>query len=210
MSDAAQNKKKEGRAGKRLFPILFMLVITLVFISITSVIYMVTKDTIKLNETIKLKRAVLESGGIAAPEDPREVDGLYNSRVREVSAAGELLYEVTSPDGSAVQSYVLNITGPGLWGDITCIIGYDSRLETCTGFEVIDQNETPGLGGRISEKWFKDQFIGKKPPLISVAEGDETDEGEFQAITGATYSTAAVEYIMNTGLERVKVAFKDE
>ena len=63
--------------------------------------------------------------------------------------------------------------------------------------EVIDQNETPGLGGRISEMWFKEQFRGKISPLTKVAEGEQAGKNQFQAVTGATYSTNAVMDIVN-------------
>jgi Na+-transporting NADH:ubiquinone oxidoreductase subunit C len=191
--------KERSVVKSRVFPVVFMLVITLVFISVTSVIYTVTKDTIKLNERLLLKRAVLYSAGLIVPDDPKEAEALYDKRVEEISGenAEILYYIIRSLDSATVESYVISRTGPGLWGEITCTIGFDQGIRTFLGIEIIDQNETPGLGGRIGEPWFKEQFNGKIPPLSTVPEGKKTTENEFQAITGASYSTAAIQDIMN-------------
>jgi Na+-transporting NADH:ubiquinone oxidoreductase subunit C len=191
--------KKESAVKRRVFPVVFMLVVTLVFISITTVIYTYTKERISLNDRLRLKEAVLYSAGVPLPNNNAEVDRMYDERVTEVKdKAGHIRYfEVKAPNSSAVESYVVIRTGAGLWGEITTAVGFDANLQSFTGLEILDQNETPGLGGRIGESWFKDQFKGKQPPLTTVPEGDPTDQNQFQAITGATYSTTAIQDIMN-------------
>jgi Na+-transporting NADH:ubiquinone oxidoreductase subunit C len=196
--------KKDSVASKRVFPVVFMLIITLVFISITTVIYTYTKDQIALNERLRLKEAVLYSAGVPLPDDPVEADRIYNERVEEVkdeSGRVKFFAILEEEDSSSTQSFVIITTGAGLWGEITATVGFDRDLESFVGLEIIDQNETPGLGGRIGEAWFKEQFRGKKPPLDTVPEGDPTDTNQFQAITGATYSTEAIQNIMNSAKE---------
>ena len=192
--------KKESVAKKRIVPVVFMLVITLVFISITTVIYTFTKDTIALNERLRLKRAVLYAAGVQLPDDAAEIEKAFDNRVTEVKdETGRVkYYEVAESGTSNVESYVVIRIGAGLWGEITAGVGFDNELESFKGLEVIDQNETPGLGGRIGETWFKEQFRGKRPPLATVPEGDATDANQFQAVTGASYSTAAMQDIMNS------------
>jgi Na+-transporting NADH:ubiquinone oxidoreductase subunit C len=191
--------KKESAAKQRIFPVVFMLIVTLVFISITTVIYTYTKDQIALNERLRLKQAVLYSAGVALPASPAEVDRTYNERVTEVKDnAGRIKYfAVKAPNAATIEGYVVIRSGAGLWGEITVAVGFDANLQTFTGLEILDQNETPGLGGRIGEAWFKDQFKGKQPPLTTVPEGNPTSQNQFQAITGASYSTAAIRDIMN-------------
>jgi len=69
--------------------------------------------------------------------------------------------------------------------------GYSSLVETMAGMKnngtiiaikVLSQNETPGLGARISEPSFTGQFKNK----------DIADLGDLQAISGATISSRAV------------------
>jgi Na+-transporting NADH:ubiquinone oxidoreductase subunit C len=204
--------KKESVAKKRIFPVVFMLLITLVFISITTVIYTFTKDTIALNERLRLKRAVLNSAGVELPDDPVKIEKAFDSRVSEVrDDTGRVRYfEVRSSDSTAVESYVVVRIGAGLWGEITAGVGFDKDLESFRGLEVIDQVETPGLGGRIGETWFKEQFRGKRPPLSTVPEGDPTTENQFQAITGASYSTGAILDIMNSSQEYARMEILGE
>jgi Na+-transporting NADH:ubiquinone oxidoreductase subunit C len=199
--------KKESVAKKRIFPVVFMLLMTLVFISITTVIYTFTKDTIKLNERLRMKRAVLYAAGVQLPDDPIEIEKAFDDRVTEVKddTGNVRYYEIRGSDSSDIETYVVVRTGAGLWGDIIASIGFDKNLESFKGLEIIDQNETPGLGGRIGETWFKEQFRGKRAPLSIVPEGNPTSQNQFQAITGASYSTSAIQDIMNTAQEYARM-----
>ena len=62
MSDSAPrvNLYKE-----RIYPVLFMAIITIVFIAMVSGIYLATRDLVILNESLYLKRAVLFAAGVA-------------------------------------------------------------------------------------------------------------------------------------------------
>lgn len=190
----------------RLFPVLFMFIITLVFISVTTIIYTVTKDTIKFNESLRLRRAILFAAEVPVPEDQDEIEKIIAGRVKEIKddRGNTRYYIVYKEDLTTVSSYVIIEKGAGLWGTITIAVGFDGEIKALRGVEVIDQNETPGLGGRISELWFKEQFRGKKSPFTKVAEGDPADENQFQAITGATYSSNAVMDILNTSSIEIK------
>ena len=195
---------------KRLFPIIFMLAVTVVFISVTTAIYTFTEETIKINEKLVIKRAILSAAGVSLPEDSAEIDRLYNDVVQEFTdSGGEVLYyEVAESEVSSKNAYVIVTTGSGLWGDITVAVGVDESMDTLTGIEIIDQNETPGLGGRITEDWFTTQFRGKRGPLNVVPEGESASEDQFQAITGASYSTAAIKNIVNETLEEAQGRIK--
>jgi Na+-transporting NADH:ubiquinone oxidoreductase subunit C len=196
---------KEGAIRKRIFTVLFMFLVTLVFISITTVIYTLSKDTIKFNEALRLKKAVLYAAGVSVSEQPQEIEQEYKKRVEEVleSDGSVKYYIVHGEDGPSVESYVVVTKGPGLWGDITVAIGYDETRSRISGIEIIDQNETPGLGGRIGEEWFKGQFRNKSFPLSTVAEGETAGDREFQAITGATYSSNSIKDIVNSVSEKI-------
>lgn len=196
--DALKSTKNSFRKG-RIFPVLFMLVITLLFIGITTSIYTVTKEQIELNKTIDIEEAVIGAAGLDIPRNIGDIDRLYNQVVIPVKdRTGNIIYyKVMDKEKKEVTSYVVISSGAGLWGTITAAVGIDSSLESFTGLEIIEQVETPGLGGRITEDWFKKQFKGKIAPLSIVAEGEETSRQEFQAITGATYSTNAIRDMLN-------------
>ena len=202
--------KKTNRLKRSLFTIFFMFAVTLVFIAVLSLIYVLTRDTIRLNESLVVKRAVLYVAGLEVPQSGVEADSLYRERVKEIKDEEQevLYYEILRPGGEALQSYVVPVPGAGLWGEIESVVGVEKDLTTLTGIEFIKQNETPGLGGRITESWFKEQFRGKRWPLSVVAEGDPAGDQEFQAITGATNTTNAVRDILNNRLSRTEEAIQ--
>ena len=95
-------------------------------------------------------------------------------------------------------------SGPGLWGEITAAVGMDRNLERLTGVDFLKQNETPGLGARIAESWFREQFRGKRGPFTTVAEGLAAGENQFDAITGATNTSNSVKDLLNGTIAQVK------
>jgi Na+-transporting NADH:ubiquinone oxidoreductase subunit C len=188
---------------KRVFPIWFTMVVTLVFIAATSAVYSVTKEKIKQNERLRFIKSVLLAASIPLPAQPAEVEKVFSERVKEIKDNnGKTKYFVIyKEDRSTVETYVLVRSGAGLWGTITATVGLSGDLNSFAGLEIVDQSETPGLGGRITEQWFMDQFKGKKSPLTTVPEGNSAGENQFQAITGATYSTNAIRDLMDGATE---------
>ncbi|RII00540.1 RnfABCDGE type electron transport complex subunit G [candidate division NPL-UPA2 bacterium Unc8] len=99
--------------------------------------------------------------------------------------------------GVAVVGY-----GRGFAGPVEIIVGIDSK-GVITGIEILSHRETPGLGARITENFFLNEFKGKQL-------GDEIkikrDGGEIDAITGATVSARAV----SEGVEAALTLFFSE
>ncbi len=60
---------------------------------------------------------------------------------------------------------------------------------TIRGVSVVQQKETPGLGTKMAEPKFKDQFNGINPFIFKVKV--KKDGGEVDAITAATISSRA-------------------
>jgi Na+-transporting NADH:ubiquinone oxidoreductase subunit C len=201
--------KKDSLFATRVYPIIFMVLVTAVFISGVSGIYLSTKERVLLNESIFQKMAVLYAAGIEYPEgQPQEIQAIYEERVREVgSVDGEPAYfEVDLPSGEP--GYVVYTTGAGLWGEIVAAFGFEQDLDTITGVEFVEQNETPGLGARITEEWFKQQFRGKRGPFVLVEEGTADEANELDAITGATRTSDAVLKIANNVFEVAEAKVK--
>ena len=191
---------------ERIFPILFMLIVTIVFITVVSSVYLATQGTVKLNETLFLKRAVLSAANITIPQSGTEVDKVYRSRIQEVKGpdGAPKYYKVLGEAGSDVSGYVVYGSGPGLWGTIQAVIGFNKGLDQLTGVDFIKQQETPGLGARIAEPWFRTQFRGKSGPFSMVREGEKSDAHQFDAITGATITSTAVRDIVNSTEQNIR------
>jgi len=108
-------------------------------------------------------------------------------RGRSNNALTGVAFKVVSPDGYS--------------GNIAIMVGIvpDGTVE---GIEILSHAETPGLGNKIEESWFKEMFHGK-----SLANADwrvKKDGGEFDQITGATISPRAVVGAINRGLQFYK------
>lgn len=64
-------------------------------------------------------------------------------------------------------------------------------LDGCiSGYKIIDHKETPGLGTKVTEKSFSDQFKGINPKKVDFRV--KKDGGDIDAVTAATISSRAV------------------
>jgi electron transport complex protein RnfG len=87
--------------------------------------------------------------------------------------------------------YAVTLSSDGYGGAVNMIVGLD--LEgAVTGISIVSHAETPGLGSRITDDDFKDQFVGKSD---QVSLGDDID-----AVSGATRSSGAVVAGVNAAL----------
>ena len=110
----------------------------------------------------------------------------------------------TAKDSSGnIAGYGVLIEGSGFQGPIKLMVGFDTTMTKLTGLEVIENIETPGLGNRITEEWFKKQFVGRVPPIEVVKGKKPVNEHEIQAITGATISSRSVVRIVNTAQSKL-------
>jgi Na+-transporting NADH:ubiquinone oxidoreductase subunit C len=189
--------------NKRVSLVLFTIAVTVVFIAPISFAYLLTRPIVALNEEVYLKRAVLAAAGLEVPASNADAKALFDGRVEALPApaaatgpAPEPVYRVNDASGAAA-GWVITRTGPGLWGDITAVVGFAADRQRLSGLEFLKQSETPGLGARIGERWFKEQFRGKRGPFSTVGEGEPAKENEFDAITGATITSGAVKAIVN-------------
>jgi Na+-transporting NADH:ubiquinone oxidoreductase subunit C len=89
------------------------------------------------------------------------------------------------------------------------MVGIDPQATKVLGLAFTKHSETPGLGGRITESWFTDQFKGL--PLHPIEsnqnifylkpQGTGKAANELDAITGATNTSSAVQAFLNQDLD---------
>jgi Na+-transporting NADH:ubiquinone oxidoreductase subunit C len=196
---------KPSKLRERVFTVAFMFAVTLVSVSAVAALHLVTADTVRRNAELYLNEAVLEASGVFdqpgvdRPDGAEALAAFYARNASRLDTTGETpCYRVANPATGGTQAYVFVCNGAGLWGNIRAAVGLEEDLKAFTGVRFIAHNETPGLGARISESWFCEQFRGKTAPLSRVPEGTEDEaRDEFDAITGATITSRAVEKIMN-------------
>ncbi|HUV29714.1 MAG TPA: FMN-binding protein [Acidobacteriota bacterium] len=93
-------------------------------------------------------------------------------------------------DGEQITGLAVEAPGPGGYGgDVVVMIGVDLRAGQMVGMEIIQHNETPGVGSQVERPAFRKQWSGLSvsEPVQLTAQG-----GKIDAISGATYSSKAV------------------
>ncbi len=191
--------------------VLFMLAVTFVSMSLVSGVHLATRATVARNRTLFLKQAVAEVAG--APDmDAAALSAWYEANVTEVPERGDAPrhFRVQPTEAGGAPSLVVLGKGPGLWGTIVALIGFVGDTAAVKAIAFLEHNETPGLGARIDEPWFRRQFAGRTGPFTRLAaeRQDKTDmsgpDGTFDQITGATITSSAVRDILNHGTEQAR------
>lgn len=200
---------KKELITEKITPVVFMVVVTFVAILLVGVVEIVTGPAVARNKTLFQKQAVCDAAGVAQPASSDALAAWYDQYVTSITnAEGTVFYQVASAGGPS--RLVLVEKGPGLWGSITAFVGFDADSMAIAGVTFQDHVETPGLGARIDEPWFRQQFVGKSGPFSELRpepkdKSDGTqDPGAFDQITGATITSTAVKDIMNKSIERAR------
>lgn len=87
--------------------------------------------------------------------------------------------------------------GSGFNGSIEIMVGYNPVEGELLGVQILSMSETPGLGARIKEEAFTDQFKGKP------VQDKFAPKEDVQAVSGATISSTAVANAIKTSLDEV-------
>ena len=133
-------------------------------------------------------------------------EGKFNTTYGSLIKNGELhVFTGTTAEGE--QAYVLPVVGRGLWGGLWGYIAVNEAKDKVLGTYFYHESETAGLGARISEKWFQDQFNGKpifgedgEVALTVVKAGSAQKENEVDGVTGATLTSNGVAAMVKDGL----------
>ncbi|MGC8777787.1 MAG: RnfABCDGE type electron transport complex subunit G [Candidatus Caldatribacteriaceae bacterium] len=109
----------------------------------------------------------------SVPEEASRKEGASILACYEALALGKLA------------GYVFRVSTMGYGGEMILLVGI-AQGGTLTGIQVLEHQETPGLGSNVTGDAFRSQFVGK-----SVDDPFEAKR-DVQAVTGATISTNAV------------------
>ena len=212
------------------YQILYAAVMVLLVGTVLAFIYMALKP--KQNENIAndTRKQILSALHIAAPSDDQVKDTYEKYIVQDllVDAQGNItdsaqnvafdvdmkknvkLAERQLPvmkckldDGSI--KYVLPVYGAGLWGPIWGYIAVNDDGNTIYGANFSHEGETPGLGARITEQSFQDEFKDKHlfvdgvfKSVAVLKKGQKATDGaeQIDALTGATITSRGVSDMM--------------
>ena len=218
------------------YQILYAAVMVLLVGTLLAFIYMALKP--KQNENIAndTRKQILSALHIAATDDA-QVKDMYEKYIIQdmlVDAQGNIIdtaknvafdvpmkknvklpvaerqlpvMKCRMDDGSI--KYVLPVYGAGLWGPIWGYIAVNDDGNTIYGANFSHEGETPGLGARIAEQPFQDEFKdkhlfvdGKFRSVAVLKKGQKATNGaeQIDALTGATITSRGVSDMMEACL----------
>ena len=151
-------------------------------------VYNITKEPIakqKRLEMIKAIKSVLPKNVVNDPlKDKIKIDG-------------RTVYIGKDSAGKVVGVAFKCVSNEGYGGKIEIMLGL-KKDGTINAIQILSHSETPGLGAKIEQPWFKKQFEGRN--LKNTKWKVKKDGGDIDQISGATISPRAVTKAVYQGL----------
>jgi Na+-translocating ferredoxin:NAD+ oxidoreductase subunit G len=171
---------------KQYYPVIFLTIIVFVSITLLTLTDAVTEDKIKEQQDDSVFTMLDKM--FPDMSEYKLVDDVY------------VIYD----DGNVI-GYAYLAQGKGYGGTIEILVGLEDET-TIKGISIITHNESPGLGSRITEDSYLEQYNGLKIQDTDMS----SNGGKIDAITGATISSTAVaDAVRTTALEKVKKIFEE-
>lgn len=183
-----------NHSGAMLLEFKFMLILA----TLCSALLMLTRATVgeRAELTPRTASAILEMlGEETIPGQSVAIDNFKAVFKHRLSGRIKLWQSVVKPELWACEA-----TGNGMWAEITLVFVFNRAGRQIIGLRVVEQNETAGLGGLIAEETFCEQFADLHTEHGVEMAAARVMNNQFDAVSGATVSSRAVEKILNRAL----------
>ena len=162
------------------------LLLTLFTVSIVSALvlgytYELTKDPIEQAKTEKQKKAIQQ---VVTDFDNDPIADKYYLKTGNDSIEA---YPAIK-NNTLVATAVKTVSKKGFSGEVWLMVGFKPD-GTIINISVLEHQETPGLGTKMDDENFKQQFRNKNPETFALKV--KKDGGNVDAITAATISSQA-------------------
>lgn len=194
------------------FPIIFMILLTAFFTAILALLNYSTAEKIAYNQETDLRKTILYVFDIDAKAgNPALIEEAFKDNITEEKMGDDVVYTVI--ENGETKGYAFPVGGTGLWGSIEGYVGISADYTKLLGIDFVAHSETPGLGGRISEDIYKDQF--RDMDLSEAKDGNyivyrPAPGGNADAIAGATLTSQSVSKFINVDIENFIKERKEE
>ena len=121
--------------NRRLYSVLFMFVITLVFASGVTLIQQAHSKKMAANKEAKLRKVILQVLNIPLAPDVgnAELAHLFASNIKTSRLGDRDLYTVYDHDDKTPRAYAFPVSGPGFWGPISAMVAVDAAIRLPRG-----------------------------------------------------------------------------
>jgi len=166
--------------SNKIYAVVFLTAVVLISASLLMAVNNVTSPKVKAQQEDKIKSLL---SGIFPQMDTYDYE--------------DEIYTVYQDDKEIGYAFLAN--GKGYGGEINILVGLDKDF-IVKRVIIVSNTETPGLGSKITESSFTDQFTGLSSGDIFL----KKNGGKIDAVTGATISSdAVVEAVRNAMLENI-------
>ncbi len=166
---------------KKVFPIISVTVVVFIAVTLLGLTDTVVRDKIEWQKEQKIQRQLKEIF-------PNMTEHILEGDIYMIYSNG------------AEIGFAFLAVGKGYGGLIDILVGLENET-TIKGVTIVSHLESPGLGARITESIFTDQFAGVNIADVAL----RLKGGEIDAITGATISSrAVVEAIRAAAMEKIE------
>ncbi|MBR7187763.1 MAG: RnfABCDGE type electron transport complex subunit D [Clostridia bacterium] len=189
-------------------PVIVLTAITLIAGLALSGVYAMTKDTID-----EQKRAAnAASYGAVVPEAVNfESSGAIDKAIEDLNgqvygsdfgrAYINEAYIAKDADGNTVGYAISATSSDGFDGNVSLAVGLNAE-GVLNGISFTELNETPGMGMRVDEPAFKDQFAGRSVTKFTLNKaGGSTEDDQIDSVSGASTTSGAVVNAVNAALD---------
>jgi electron transport complex protein RnfG len=128
-------------------------------------------------------------------------------KYKEVTKNDQTFFEGYSESGNRVGTALI-VSGPGFQGMIKLMVGIDLNDKKINGIRILEHQETPGLGAKITDEEYKGNFKGKPfSEDYNVIKRETSDPYKVKAIAGATISSQKVTNIVEGAVQEFETAY---
>jgi Na+-transporting NADH:ubiquinone oxidoreductase subunit C len=167
-----------------------------------------TNSLIQANADALLKSEVLTAHGVAFTFGNIHEVFADSTNVIEIEGeyeGGDYTFRYYQDKNTGTITFGYGPTfGGGVWGPIIGLLSLESDFTTIVRIAVLQQEETPGLGGIVATRAYLDTFNGKTIGLgddalniIKDLDPNTAADNEVKSITGATRTSNQFKLILN-------------
>jgi Na+-transporting NADH:ubiquinone oxidoreductase subunit C len=209
-----EEKKKGIDTNSNTYTIVYSTILVVIVAVLLALVSQVLSPRQEANILLDKQKQIL--GALKIDYSTGNPADIYMALVNDTLTYDKQEVYVANLNGAT--KYVLTLSGKGLWGGIGGYLALDADKNTIYGVNFNHASETPGLGAKIVEMPFREQFEGKHirnnaGEVVSVAVLKKGKKAEVQeqvdAISGATITCDGVNNMIATNLEEY-AAFLNE
>jgi Na+-transporting NADH:ubiquinone oxidoreductase subunit C len=196
----------------------FMVAISVVFGTAIATVYTLASDITRQNEVLNRNRTIANAFGLEAEAS--------SAAAYETAVSRNITRTLIDGDNRQWELFIRKnaphdvgflFRGIGFWDVIVGICVLSPDLSRIVNIRFMEQHETPGLGARIEEPWFYQQFSGKaiawdneRDRRIIIGPGPKEQPNRVDAITGATQTSLALMRMLNRDLDAFRKAYQGQ